>query len=179
MGFAGRLVEEKGVQDLIKALAGCPANVKVVIIGHGPFAPALERIAAASGLLPDRVKFVPQVKSRDIALWLRAIDALCLPSHTRPNWKEQFGRVLIEAMAAGAVCIGSSSGEIPNVIANTGLVFPEGNVDALRQSIRALADDESLTASLRVAASDRVRHEFSNQIIASRLASLFREVALG
>ena len=84
IGFAGRLVEEKGVQDLLHALTLCEANVKAVIIGDGPFAENLKNLAA--GLLPaDRVKFISQIKSRDIAAYLRAIDTLCLPSHTRPN----------------------------------------------------------------------------------------------
>lgn len=175
IGFAGRLVEEKGVQDLIAALKLCPPNVKAVIIGDGPFAPALREVAARS-LAPGRIRFVPQVKSREIAHWLRAIDCLCLPSLTRPNWKEQFGRILIEAMAAGAVCVGSDSGEIPNVIANAGLVFPEGNVGALADRINSLAGDQALLTSLRHAASGRARQLFSNQVVAAGLADLVRQV---
>lgn len=177
IGFAGRLVEEKGVQDLLHALTLCDANVKAVIIGDGPFAENLKNLAA--GLLPpDRVRFISQVKSRDIAAYLRAIDALCLPSHTRPNWKEQFGRILIEAMAAGAVCIGSSSGEIPKVIGNAGLVFPEKDSQALAAAIRRLEKNPALTQSLQESALQRVETRYTNRIVAAQLVQLIREVSI-
>ena len=177
IGFAGRLVEEKGVQDLLHALTLCEANVKAVIIGDGPFAENLKNLAA--GLLPaDRVKFISQIKSRDIAAYLRAIDTLCLPSHTRPNWKEQFGRILVEAMAAGAVCIGSSSGEIPKVLGNVGLVFPEGDSHALAEAIRHLVKNHALGQSLRKSAMERVKTRYTNRIVAAQLAQLIREISV-
>jgi len=176
IGFAGRLVEEKGVQDLLHALTLCEGNVKAVIIGDGPFAENLKNLAAS--LLPaDRVKFISQIKSREIAAYLRAIDTLCLPSHTRPNWKEQFGRILVEAMAAGAVCIGSTSGEIPKVIGNVGLVFQEGDSHALAEAIQHLVKNPALGQSLRESAIERVKTRYTNRIVAAQLAQLIREIS--
>jgi quercetin dioxygenase-like cupin family protein len=79
---------------------------------------------------------------------LAQLDALVLPSLTRPNWKEQFGRVLVEAMACGVPVVGSDSGEIPRVIGQAGLSFPEGDAGALRASLAELMGSERRRAEL-------------------------------
>ena len=66
---------------------------------------------------------LPQIPSDQVAVEMRKLHALVLPSRTTPRWKEQFGRVLIEAMACGVPPVGSDSGEIPHVIDDAGLVF--------------------------------------------------------
>jgi glycosyltransferase involved in cell wall biosynthesis len=72
------------------------------------------------------------------------MDILVLPSETRPNWKEQFGRVLIEAMACGSCVVGSDSGEIPTLIqaSGGGRVFPEANPTALADVLQEMIADE-------------------------------------
>ena len=65
----------------------------------------------------------------DVPRHLRALDALVLPSESTPLWKEQFGHVLIEAMACGVPVVGSDSGAIPEVIGEAGLLFPGGGRD--------------------------------------------------
>ena len=82
-----------------------------------------------------------QVPSTEIPRLLNELDVLVLPSLTRRNWKEQFGRILIEAMACEVPVVGSSSGEIPHLIADAGLVFPEGDVEALRDALCKLMQD--------------------------------------
>jgi glycosyltransferase involved in cell wall biosynthesis len=66
-----------------------------------------------------------------------------LPSETRPNWKEQFGRVLVEAMASGVPVLGSNSGEIPNLINASagGRIFPEGDAAALAEALREMMEN--------------------------------------
>ena len=76
------------------------------------------------------------------------LDCLALPSLTRPNWKEQFGRVLVEAMACQVPVVGSDSGEIPNLVGDAGLIVPEGDAAALAAALRRLRDDAVLRASL-------------------------------
>ena len=83
-----------------------------------------------------------------MARYLARMSVLVLPSLTTARWKEQFGRVLIEAMALGVPVIGSDSGEIPWVIGDAGLVFPEGNSAVLRERLRALFHDERLLQEL-------------------------------
>ena len=76
-------------------------------------------------------------------VWSQRLDALAVPSLTMPNWKEQFGRVIIEAMAAAVPVVGSDSGEIPRVIGDAGLVTPEGDAGALAEALQLLMDDEA------------------------------------
>ncbi|MEY4630267.1 MAG: hypothetical protein RIQ81_387 [Pseudomonadota bacterium] len=175
--FAGRLVEEKGVQDLLHALSlvTSPA-IKALIIGDGDHAAALKKLAAES-CKPGQVRFLDSIKSREVARFLQACDSMCLPSLTRSNWKEQFGRILVESMAAGAVCIGSSSGEIPLVIDDAGLVFTEGDPRDLARNLDRLATDETLLAHLRDKASERVNARYSNANVASELKKLLFDVA--
>jgi len=178
IGFAGRLVEEKGIHDLLRALYLVPEhlNVRVVIIGSGPQEEDLHR-HIESLAIAEKIRFVPFVKSCDMPGWLQALDVLCLPSLTRSNWKEQFGRVLVEAMAAEAVVVGSSSGEIPRVIGDGGVVFPEGDHVQLGKIFTELASDPAQRESLQSKAAIRVRKNFSNAVLADRFADLFHEVA--
>jgi len=101
-----------------------------------------------------------------------------LPSLTRPNWKEQFGRVLIEAMACGVPVIGSDSGEIPNVIGDAGLIFPEGDIVALRDSIARMLADPERRARYAEAGRQRVLAEFTQAQIAAATVRVYREILL-
>ena len=78
------------------------------------------------------------------------LDVVVLPSHSTPTWKEQFGRVIIEALWCGVPVIGSDSGEIPWVIGLTGggLVFPEGDVGALAARLAELRASPELRRQL-------------------------------
>jgi glycosyltransferase involved in cell wall biosynthesis len=136
----------------------------------------LERRAAALGVAARCVR-LPSMRSTAIPALMRALDVLCLPSRTRANWKEQFGRVLIEAMASGAVPLGSSSGEIPRVIADGGLIFPEGDVDALAARLAELERDAALRATLAARGLARVRAEYAQERIAGKFGAAFRLAA--
>ena len=104
------------------------------LIGTGPYATSLRALCVQLGI-EKRVVLAGQVPSAEIPRALNELDVLVLPSLTRRNWKEQFGRILIEAMACEVPVVGSSSGEIPHLIADTGLIFPEGDVEALRDAL--------------------------------------------
>jgi glycosyltransferase involved in cell wall biosynthesis len=105
------------------------------------------------------------------------MEMMVLPSLTTTMWKEQFGRVLPEAMACGIPVIGSSSGEIPAVIGDAGLVFPEGNVESLRNCIVSLIDDPEKRRALGDAGIVRVREHFTSEQIAAELREFIRETA--
>ena len=78
------------------------------------------------------------------------LDVLVLPSHTTPTWKEQFGRVIIEALWCGVPVVGSDSGEIPWLIELTGggLVFPEGDSERLAAELARLRESPALREQL-------------------------------
>jgi glycosyltransferase involved in cell wall biosynthesis len=105
------------------------------------------------------------------------LDVLVVPSLTRPNWKEQFGRVLIEAMASGVPVIGSDSGAIPDVIGEAGLITPEGNSAALTAAICKLQQDRALRTTLAERGRTRVIAHFTHAQVAHDTVKVYREMA--
>jgi glycosyltransferase involved in cell wall biosynthesis len=145
IGYVGRMVEQKGLKTLIEAIARLPrSGWKLIVIGTGPFEADFDRLVEAQDLA-DRVTRLGYVPHDVTPSYLRELDLLVLPSETRPNWKEQFGRVLIEAMACGVCVVGSDSGEIPTLIraSGGGRVFPEGNPVELAKVLEELINDEN------------------------------------
>jgi glycosyltransferase involved in cell wall biosynthesis len=177
VGYGGRLLREKGVQLLIGALQTVPA-ARLEILGDGPERGSLEHAAHRAGMA-DRVHFHGTVPSTAMAEWLPALDALVLPSLTTPGWKEQFGRILVEAMACGLAVVGSSSGEIPRVIADAGLVVPEGNVEALAAALRALSESAERRAALGERGRARVLARYTNERIAMDTVRFYHRVLNG
>ena len=175
VGYAGRLVVEKGVDVLLRAVARLPATVQVHIRGGGPEMLALRRLTNELGLR-ERVRFDPLVPSMQMPAFLNQLEALVLPSRTRPNWKEQFGRVLVEAMACGVPVIGSTSGEIPNVIGEAGLIFPEGEVEALAAHLRALINDVALCERFARLGRARVLTHYTHQHIAAQTYAVYQSL---
>jgi glycosyltransferase involved in cell wall biosynthesis len=108
--------------------------------------------------------------------YLRALDVIVLPSVSRPNWAEQFGRILVEAMAAGVSVVGSNCGEIPDVIGNAGLVFPEGDANALARILDRLARQPSLRVQLGERGRRRALERYTYRRIAMDTVEVYRQV---
>src|SRR5207248_3079132 len=87
-----------------------------------------------------RVRVVTGVRHADVPRYLNAMDILCAPSQTTPHWREQFGRMLVEAFACGVPVIGSDSGEIPYVIDKSGLIVAETDEPAWRKALTELVE---------------------------------------
>lgn len=174
VGYAGRLVPEKGVDVLLRAAARVP-EVQVKILGAGPEKTLLEHLVKQNGL-SGRVSFAPMRPSMEMPSFYAELDALVLPSRTRPNWKEQFGRVLIEAMACGVPVIGSHCGEIPNVIGDSGLLFPEEGLEALAAHLAALRDSQPLRAELAARGRVRVLAHFTQASVAERTVQFYQRI---
>lgn len=175
VGFVGRLVEAKGLMLLIEALAGLEGAWELRVVGTGEARGAAEALARRLGVA-ERVAFRGQQPSTAMPEVLRACDVLAGPSLTTPRWKEQFGRMLVEAMACGVAVIGSDSGEIPNVIGEAGLVVPEGNVAALRAAIGRLRDDSGERRRLAALGRARVLARFTQEAIARRTYEVYEEM---
>ena len=148
---------------------------EVVFIGNGPMKGELEELAKRLNV-ENRVIFKEGIPPQDVPLEMQKMDVFVLPSLTRPNWMEQFGRVLIEAMACETPVIGSSSGEIPRVIDNAGLIFPEGNVQELKRCIRKLLDDPGLYAQLATRGRQRVLEHYTQERIALQIYNAYQEM---
>jgi glycosyltransferase involved in cell wall biosynthesis len=173
IGYAGRLVPEKGVDLLLEALAELPGVWRADLVGSGPERAALARRARELGVA-DRVSLSDVLPSIAMPRYYQQLDVLVLPSRTRPNWKEQFGRVLVEAMACGVPVVGSASGEIPNVIGDAGLTFPEGDAGALREQLMRLMRDETLHADLVQRGRERVLAHYTQAEIAAQTYRVYQ-----
>jgi glycosyltransferase involved in cell wall biosynthesis len=175
IGYVGRLVEEKGVDLLLDALAGLEGRWRANVLGSGPAGDALRAQTRQLGLA-DRVSFDAWIPSTQMPDYYHQLDVLVVPSRTRPNWKEQFGRVLVEAMASGVPVVGSDSGEIPHVIGDAGMVFPEGQSDRLQACLAQLLREPGLHADLGRRGRERVLAHYTQAQVAAATYQVYRTV---
>lgn len=175
VGYVGRLVEEKGLADLIDALPFCPEDVNLVLVGSGPMRSALEQRAEALGRR-RQVRFLEARPLDQLPGLMTAFDTLALVSRTTPRWKEQFGRVIIEAHACETPVIGSCSGAIPEVVGQGGLLVPEQNPPALGEAITRLRDNPGLGRLLGHAGRRQVEQNTTWECAAARMAEIYAEV---
>lgn len=177
IGFLNRLIPGKAPLMCVRALALLPKDTRLQIVGDGPLRKAvlaeIDRLA-----LGERVSVEPRVPSALVPEILRSLDAVVLPSVTTRRWKEQFGRIIIEAMASGVPVVGSDSGEIPRVIGDGGLIVPEGDVRALARALRQLYEDRDLGRRLGERGRRRVLEHFTHERVAE-LSRAAYERALG
>ena len=175
IGYVGRLVLAKGTGVLVEALAGLPAACHLRLVGGGADEPVLRRLAAERGVA-DRVEFLPAVPTTEIPQVLAGMDVLALPSLTQPNWKEQFGRTLVEAMACQVAVVGSDSGEIPNVIGDAGLIAPEGDASELRAALRGLYERPAEREEYARRGRERVLASFTQEQVALKTVAVYHQV---
>ncbi|MGD1858964.1 MAG: hormogonium polysaccharide biosynthesis glycosyltransferase HpsO [Leptolyngbyaceae cyanobacterium] len=186
IGFVGRFVEEKGLLTLMKALGQLQAqnrSWKCLLLGRGPLKADLQRQAAELGI-SDRMRWVESVPHDDVPRYINLMSTLVLPSETTykfktmtaAGWKEQFGHVLIEAMACQVPVIGSDSGEIPHVIGDAGLIFPEGNADELANRIRTLLESPTTYTGLSKRGYDLAMEQYTNRALAQKALDFYKEL---
>jgi len=174
-GYVGRLVPEKGLLDMLEALAGCPSDVRMLLVGSGPLQREIETRAEALGLT-GRIRIQPAAPLEQVPELMNALDVLVLPSRTTGRWKEQFGRVIIEAGACGIPVIGSDSAAIPDVVGEAGLIFPEGNAAALREAITTLRSDPALARRLGQIGRTQAETFYTWDQVAQRMATIYQTV---
>jgi glycosyltransferase involved in cell wall biosynthesis len=175
IGYIGRLVREKGVDLLLTALSGVRAKWRLIVAGAGSERERLERLADHLGIA-HQISFVGVMPSLRTPAFYQELDTLVLPSRSQSNWVEQFGRVLIEAMACGVAVVGSDCGEIPNVIGDAGIVFPENDANALEDCLQRLAVDLNLRIDLGARGRERVLAHFTQARIAEQTVAVYREM---
>jgi glycosyltransferase involved in cell wall biosynthesis len=177
IGFLGRIVPEKGLKTLLLALHQIKhISWKLVMAGSGSYESDMKGLAKELGL-GDRVLFLGYIPHPEAPQYLSAFDILVLPSETQPNWKEQFGRVIIEAMACGTPVIGSDSGEIPYLIKATGggLIFPEGQPSHLASCLKQLISDQNLRALLATQGQKVVLEQYTVSSIVQRFTQTIEQ----
>jgi len=173
VGYLGRFVPEKGVRLLTATLGQLRPAWRALLVGGGPLERELREWAANHG---DRVRVITGVPHNAVPSYLNAMDVLAAPSQTTPTWKEQLGRMLIEAMACGVSVVGSDSGEIPFVIGDAGLVLPEADGRAWVEGLAALIDSPTRRAEFGKAGLARAHEAFAWPVIARRHLDFFDEL---
>jgi glycosyltransferase involved in cell wall biosynthesis len=163
LGFVGRLVPEKGILNLVEAAATFRGPASLLLVGNGPLAAPARARAAALGLRLVHVPAIPHDAVRD---HLRAMDLLVLPSRDTPSWREQFGHILIEAMACEVPVIGSTAGAIPEVLGDAGLLFPQGDCEELRERLATLIASSSERRALGRRGRERVLAHYTHAKVA-------------
>ena len=146
IGYVGRLETRKGIQVILDAMRDEP-TWSLDVVGDGPDAAALRRHADGAGL-GLRARFRGYVDHHDLPDLYRSFDVLVVPSLATPGWDEQFCRVAVEAMACAVPVVASATGALPEVVGDGGVLFPAGDVEALRRALRELAGDEASRRAL-------------------------------
>jgi glycosyltransferase involved in cell wall biosynthesis len=176
IGFFGRMLPGKGLNILGEALQKIRSeDWQILLVGDGPERAAFEQQLADYNL-SNRARFTGSIHYQFVPPYFHEIDLLVIPTETTARIREQFGRVIVEAMASEVPVIGSTCGAIPEVIGDAGLVVPEGDVDALAEALRKMISDESLRAPLAKAGRERVVRLYSWDKVGDDTYQLFREV---
>lgn len=173
VGYLGRFVPEKGVRILMQALDKTSPPWRALFVGGGPLERELRTWSVKHG---DRVRILTDVSHDRVPRVLCAMHVLAAPSQTTPKWREQLGRMILEAMACSVPVIGSDSAEIPHVIGDTGIVVPEGDVSRWADALARLLNEEKLRSELADRGLRRVREEYAWPAIADRHWNFFEEV---
>jgi len=176
IGFAGRFVPEKGLDILIAALRRIERPWRALFVGGGPELPKVQALTAA---FPRRVSIARRVTHSEMPAFYNAMDLLCAPSQTTLRWREQFGRMLAEAMACGVPVVASRTGEIPHVVGDAGVLLPENDVNAWTSTLTRLLQDSAARRDLADRGLRRARTEFAWPIVTKRHLDFFDEITAG
>jgi len=175
IGFLGRLIPEKGILLLCEALAGLlHLDWTLVVMGAGPLESELQQKWKPT--FGARLKLLGPGVRADLPDYLQCLDLLVSPSMSTPRWKEQFGYILVEAMASGVAVLGSSAGAIPEVIGDAGIVFPEGDVASLKEALTRLLQSPEERSRLSRLGRERAQRVFSHDVISASYMTLFQSI---
>lgn len=178
VGFAGRFVSEKGLRDVANALEQARTaeregaeELHLAMIGHGPLKEELRKRDPENTWLHLR----EAVPHHELPAFLQCLDVLVLGSHPVSKngvcWQEQFGHILIEAAACGALAVGSTSGAIPEVLGDAELLFAPGDVEAIRDLILRLATEPAYLEQKKAEQRERLLTHYTHAAVADRFAA--------
>src|SRR6266496_4178030 len=176
IGAVGRLVPQKGLDNLLQALATLRgAKWRLTIVGDGPERERLEALASELRLAA-RVRWTGGLPGEQVTNLWPDLDVLVQPSVASPEWREANGQVLMEAMANEVAVLGSDSGVIPELIGDAGVVVPAGDVHALAAGLEKVSEPAT-RRTLAQAARARALRLYSDDAIAERTLEFWRQVA--
>lgn len=167
--FVGVLEKYKGVNFLISAVKNC--NVELNIIGDGSERDTLQEMSKEGN-----ISFHGFKDQYDVKELISYSDILVLPSVPIDGYLEQFGRVLIEAMACGLCVMGSNIGGIPNVIGDSGFLFEHSNAEEISKLITKLDQDRNELFAYKNRAYQRALSTYSYHSVANDVVSMISDV---
>jgi phosphatidylinositol alpha-1,6-mannosyltransferase len=173
VGYLGRFEPQKGLGVLMAALAQMRTPWHALFVGGGSMQPQLDAFATRH---PGRVQVIGGVAHGEVPGWLNAMSVLCAPSLTTAGWREQFGRMLIEAMACGIPTMASNSGEMPAVVCGAGRVLPEAEPAAWTSALETLLEDRAAMAEMSQRGRERAQSTFAWPVVARRHLEFFDEL---
>ncbi len=172
LGYIGRIIHMKGIDLLLEAVKSIP-DARLIIVGSGEDEEQYKQWSLNNGI-QDRVEWRSPVTEHQVPALMDQFDAFVLPSRSTPGWMEQLGRCAIEAMARRIPVIGSTSGAIPEVIGEAGLLFDEGSVKSLIEQVWHIRNNENLRHELGQKGRDRVQQRFTWECFASNICDFYR-----
>ncbi|MGO9449512.1 MAG: glycosyltransferase [Candidatus Binataceae bacterium] len=175
LGYVGRLAAAKGIDVMLKAIERLdPRRAwSLLVLGSGPLEKTILQWVRSRGW-ENRLR-VMLVAHADVPRYLAAMDLLIAPSLTTRSWKEQFGRMVIEAFACGVPVISSDSGELPYVIGDAGWIVPEAEPAALTRAIEEALDKPEHTANIARIGLKRAEN-YSAQTLARQFDGYYRSL---
>jgi glycosyltransferase involved in cell wall biosynthesis len=175
IGFVGRLEADKGLDDLLEAVPLEGVDWSLLLVGDGDMREKTERVIRRNGW-EDRVEMTGYVPQEEVPRYMRAMDCYVLGSKTRDYWIDTFPRTIVQAMACEVPVIGSDSGALPFQVRDAGLIYPEGDVDELRERLHRLADDAELRAELAERGRNQTIERFGQRTLADGFYKIARQV---
>ena len=175
--YIGRMIQEKGITELVTAFARCqpPHHAHLVMVGNGNQAGRV-RIAARALAVSDRVHVLPGVSYRELPAHYATADVVVAPSLTTPYWEEQFGMVLAETMASGRPLITTTSGAIPEVVGDAASLVPPYDGEALAAALAELLTQPERRAALAQSSRQRALSRYALPVVAARLRQVYAQV---
>ncbi len=180
--FVGRLVEEKGVMDLYNAFKKVKRqmpkvkeyNLKLKIIGQGKLKKKLERLIKKDNLQGS--VFIKNKRYGQMPEVYQQADIFVIPSKTTKTWEEQYGMVLIEAMACGLAIIGYQSGAIPELLDKAGVLIKEGETNDLKEKLQLLVESDKYRKKLSFLSALRAKKFFDSRRTALQIKKIYQKL---
>lgn len=184
--FVGRLVEEKGIMDLYEAFKKVQNSIrqradkvqncslKLKVIGDGYLRNTLLSLIRKDGLYGS--VFIEKKSYDEMSKIYQEADVLVIPSRSTKTWEEQYGMVLVEAMASGLPMVAYRSGAVPEVLGDVGVLIKEGDINNLTKGIVTLINNDSLREKLGKMGRERAEKYFDREMIAREIEAVYEKL---
>lgn len=177
IGFAGRLIPEKGLDVLLRAVVKLIGPWSLVVSGTGPAQEELEALAERLGIAARVTWLGAQPREDRERLW-PDLDCFVSPSRSTRSWAETHGPSVMAAMGHGIAVVVTGSGALASTVGDGGVVVPEGDVGALTDALQGLMDDPAWRSAIAAAGRRRAIEQFSDEALARRTLEFWRSLTV-